>query len=279
MKLVNSSVTLALGLAFSSIAMAQNDMSGANVNLTKDSIEAEYKKDKANCESLSGNPKDICMAEAKGKEKVAKAEFEARQRNTPKNRYDVETARAEAAVAGSRDGRARHPQERVPEDRGRLGARRLRDGLASINGVRVLGAVSGASLPVAAFVVDGVAPALVAARLSAEHAIGVRHGCFCAHPYLLRLLGLDPGEVAEFRAAVLRGDRRNIPGAVRASAGLSTTKPDIERFVDAVARIAAGEPTPVPYDLDPQTGDYWPHSSDAAWSSPGRNLGASCARG
>lgn len=97
MKLVNSSVTLALGLAFSSIAIAQNDMSGANANLTKDSIEAEYKKDKANCESLSGNPKDICMAEAKGKEKVAKAELEARQRNTPKNRYDVETARAEAA--------------------------------------------------------------------------------------------------------------------------------------------------------------------------------------
>ena len=38
--------------------------------------------------------------------------------------------------------------------------------------------------------VDGVPHALVAARLSAEYGIGVRHGCFCAHPYLLRLLGL-----------------------------------------------------------------------------------------
>lgn len=97
MKLVNNSITLALGLAFSAMAMAQNDMSGANTNTSKDSIEAEYKKDKANCESLSGNPRDICMAEAKGKEKVAKAELEARQRNTPKNRYDVDAARAEAA--------------------------------------------------------------------------------------------------------------------------------------------------------------------------------------
>jgi selenocysteine lyase/cysteine desulfurase len=158
-------------------------------------------------------------------------------------------------------------------------ARRLRDGLARIEGVRILGAVPQDSLPVAAFVVEGVAPALIAARLSAEHAIGVRHGCFCAHPYLLRLLDLDAGEVADYRAAVLRGDRRSIPGAVRASAGLSTTADEIDRFLDAVARIAGGEPAPVPYDLDPHTGDYWPHTSDDAWSSPGRSLGASCARG
>ena len=39
------------------------------------------------------------------------------------------------------------------------------------------------------FTVDGVPHALVAARLAAEDAIGVRHGCFCAHPYLIRLLG------------------------------------------------------------------------------------------
>ena len=36
------------------------------------------------------------------------------------------------------------------------------------------------------------APALVAARLSAEFGVGVRHGCFCAHPYLIRLLGVGP---------------------------------------------------------------------------------------
>ena len=31
--------------------------------------------------------------------------------------------------------------------------------------------------------------AVLAAILSAEHAIGVRHGCFCAHPLMTRLLG------------------------------------------------------------------------------------------
>lgn len=158
-------------------------------------------------------------------------------------------------------------------------ARLLRDGLSRIGGVRLLGSVPSDSLPVAAFVVDGVSHALVAARLSAEYAIGVRHGCFCAHPYLLRLLDLGPAEVADYHAAVLRGDRRHMPGAVRASAGLSTTAADTDRFLDAVARIANGAPSPVPYDQDPHTGDYWPHTSDAAWSSASRRLGASCSRG
>jgi selenocysteine lyase/cysteine desulfurase len=162
-------------------------------------------------------------------------------------------------------------------------ASRLRDGLARIEGVRVLGPRPGPSgpetLPVAAFVVEGVSHALVAARLSAEHAIGVRHGCFCAHPYLLRLLHLSPEEVADYRRAVLHRDRRAMPGAVRASAGLSTTAADVDRLLDAVAAIAGGEPPPVPYQQDPHTGDYWPHVGDGPWSEPDRMLGASCARG
>lgn len=158
-------------------------------------------------------------------------------------------------------------------------AARLRAGLEAIPGVRLLGASADAgALPVASFVVESVGHALVAARLSAEHAIGVRHGCFCAHPYLLRLLGLNDTEVGAYRDAVLRGDRRSIPGAVRASAGLSTTAADIDRFLAALTEILAGEP-PVPYDQDEHTGDFWPHTDDPDWSAAGRRLGAGCARG
>ncbi len=156
---------------------------------------------------------------------------------------------------------------------------RLRAGLAAIDGVRLLGDVPEGALPVATFVVEGVPHALVAARLSAEHAIGVRHGCFCAHPYLLRLLDLDAVQVGEYRAAVVRGDRRSIPGAVRASAGLSTSAADIDRFLDAVRGIVAGEAPPVPYDQDQVTGDFWPRTGHPAWASAARRLGASCARG
>lgn len=156
----------------------------------------------------------------------------------------------------------------------------LREGLAAIDGVRLLGPGPGTrTLPLATFVVEGVHHALVAARLSAEHAIGVRHGCFCAHPYLLRLLGLDSAEVASYRSAVLRGDRRDIPGAVRASAGISTTAADVDRFLAAVAEIAGGGAPPVPYDQDPVTGDYWPRTLDPDWAGAARRPGTSCARG
>ncbi len=155
---------------------------------------------------------------------------------------------------------------------------RLRAGLAGIDGVRLLGPPA-ASLPLATFTVEGVPHALVAARLSAEHAIGVRHGCFCAHPYLMRLLGLSEAEVDAYRSAVRAGDRRGIPGAVRASAGLSTTAEDVDRLVAAVAEIASGCPAPVAYTQDAPTGDYWPEGGARGWSAADRTLGASCARG
>lgn len=86
--------------------------------------------------------------------------------------------------------------------------RLLREGLAAIPGVRLLGPdLRTDTLPVATFLVEGLSHALVAARLSAEYAIGVRHGCFCAHPYLMRLLGLSPAEITSFRNEVRRGDR------------------------------------------------------------------------
>ena len=158
--------------------------------------------------------------------------------------------------------------------------RRLRQGLLGIDGVGLLGpSAQPGGLPVASFVVEGMSHALVAARLSAEHAIGVRHGCFCAYPYLLRLLGMSAPEVAEYRAAVLRGDRRAVPGAVRASAGIATTSDDIDRFLHALAQIASGEASPVTYDQDDHTGDFWPRTDDAAWASASRRLGAACARG
>jgi selenocysteine lyase/cysteine desulfurase len=157
-------------------------------------------------------------------------------------------------------------------------ARRLRAGLASIDGVRLLGPPDD-TLPLATFTLDGVHHALVAARLSAEFAIGVRHGCFCAHPYLLRLLGLRDDEVHAYRSAVLRGDRRAIPGAVRASAGISTTVEEIDRFVAAVAHIAHGGPPPFAYDQDDTTCDFWPVSAADGWQAHERGPGASCARG
>ncbi len=58
--------------------------------------ETQYKIDKDACSTRSGNAKDICLAEASGKEKIAKADAEAAYKNTPKAREDARIARAEA---------------------------------------------------------------------------------------------------------------------------------------------------------------------------------------
>jgi len=180
------------------------------------------------------------------------------------------------------------------EDLGRIGwgtitaheealATRLYEGLRSIDGVRVLGPSSEAGphggLAVATFTLDGMHHALVAARLSAEFGIGVRHGCFCAHPYLIRLLGVGREGVDQARAAVQRGDRSAIPGAVRASCGLGTSDDDVDALLDALRTLAAGAPAPAPYVQDDVTGDFWPLGDAAGWRTADRPAGAACARG
>ncbi len=159
-------------------------------------------------------------------------------------------------------------------------ARSLRRGLASIPGVRLLGPGAGAeTLPVATFTVEGVPDALVAARLAAEDAIGVRHGCFCAHPYLMRLLGHTREDMRRHRDEIRRGDRSQMPGAVRASGGINTTEEDMARLIAAVTRIARGDPPPVPYRQDPRTGDFFPRGGAPCQPAPSRVHQAPCSPG
>lgn len=116
-------------------------------------------------------------------------------------------------------------------------------------------------IAVQTFTLPGLHHSLVAAILSAEHGIAVRDGCFCAHPLMLRLLGIPAPEAAEIRDEVRRGIRHRVPGAVRASAGLATTRADVERLVDAVASIAANGPTWT-YRRSEVTGHHTPDPDD-----------------
>ena len=65
-------------------------------DLAVKNADAQYKMDKDACSSRSGNTKDICLAEANDKEKVAKADAEAAYKNTPKMREDARVTRSEA---------------------------------------------------------------------------------------------------------------------------------------------------------------------------------------
>ncbi len=51
-------------------------MSHSEYSAGKSRISADYKTDKAACDSFTKNAKDVCVEQAKGKEKVAKAELE-----------------------------------------------------------------------------------------------------------------------------------------------------------------------------------------------------------
>lgn len=88
-------IAVAVGFMFSAGAMAQN-MSKHDYKAGLEQADSEYKSNKENCKSLSGNAGDICVAEAKGKEKIAKANLEASYKNTKKAHYDAHAAKAEA---------------------------------------------------------------------------------------------------------------------------------------------------------------------------------------
>ena len=102
-KLTIKAIAVAICFAFSAGAMAQS-MTKAEYTAGKSKITTEYKTAKTGCASLSGNANDICMAEAKGKEKVANAELEAAYKPSAKNTYNVSISKAEAnyAVANER---------------------------------------------------------------------------------------------------------------------------------------------------------------------------------
>lgn len=94
-------VTAAFGFAAPMAAQAASTNAGA-APLSKDAYasakkdaDAQYKIDKDACASQSANARDICMAQAKGKEKTAKADALAAYENTPKHRESARVAHAQ----------------------------------------------------------------------------------------------------------------------------------------------------------------------------------------
>jgi cysteine desulfurase / selenocysteine lyase len=88
---------------------------------------------------------------------------------------------------------------------------------------------------------DAVPHFKAAAVLGYEFGIGVRSGCFCAHPYILHLLGLSPEEAAQVRRNMLAHDKSEMPGLIRASFGLYNSFEDVDILVEALERIQKGE--------------------------------------
>ena len=104
--------------------------------------------------------------------------------------------------------------------------------------------------------------ALAAAVLSYEWGIGVRNGCFCAHPYVKAILRVSEEEGRAVEKSILARDRSTIPGAVRASFGLFNTIADIDTLCEALDAIARHDFDPG-YVLDHRTRRVHPPRSRA----------------
>lgn len=110
-------------------------------------------------------------------------------------------------------------------------------GLQTVEGLTLLGPQDpGARLGILSFVLDRIPHETVAARLDREAGIAVRNGCFCAHPYIQKLLGVKVTSAYRHRR---ESSEDGLPGAVRASFGLYNSEEEVERLLFEVGRLAA----------------------------------------
>ncbi|MGF3024150.1 aminotransferase class V-fold PLP-dependent enzyme [Methylobacterium aquaticum] len=148
--------------------------------------------------------------------------------------------------------------ERIARHEAELTAYALKR-LTAIRGLRIYGDAdplrASQRLGVIAFNLEPHPHALVAAVLATEFGIGVRNGCFCAHPYLIHLLGLTHDDVLQVRSSMAVGDRSAVPGLVRVSFGHYNTTDDIDRLAEALSNISRGE-YQGKYYQDRTTGEY-----------------------
>ncbi|MHA2028763.1 MAG: aminotransferase class V-fold PLP-dependent enzyme [Candidatus Kariarchaeaceae archaeon] len=112
-------------------------------------------------------------------------------------------------------------------------------GLDEIEGVTVYGDIPiEDKIGVVAFNIKDQYHADVSHDLDKLGGIATRNGCFCAHPYLLRLLDVLDDEDLMYQMQVIEGEETKRPGAVRASIGIYNTREEVDHFLQIVEQIS-----------------------------------------
>lgn len=141
------------------------------------------------------------------------------------------------------------------------------DRLSAIPGLTLYGdhhPVSGEDrIGVIPFNLEGHSHALLASAMSWEGAVGVRSGCFCAHPFIQQLMGLRREDIPGLLSQVRGHDRAKLPGLVRMSFGLFNNEGDVDQAVEVLSQIARhglrGD-----YHYDTRFGEYVPVGCEVA---------------
>src|SRR5262245_58863142 len=83
---------LAAALSYPAAAVSTKEQFKA----ANERADANYKLSREKCNAMSGNAKDVCVAEAKGEQKKAKARAEVDHKGDDKSRYHLRMAMADA---------------------------------------------------------------------------------------------------------------------------------------------------------------------------------------
>ncbi len=149
--------------------------------------------------------------------------------------------------------------DKIAEHEARLTKYTLNN-MNKIDGITILGdndpERSSFRLGVIPFKLHGISNGKVAAILSTEYGIGVRSGCFCAHPYVTQLLDMPKSDIERFRREVKSGDRTRMPGVVRVSFGMYNNETEVDWLCEALRDITAGK-YKGKYRQEKSTGDYY----------------------
>ena len=101
---MNKKLALIVAMSFlGAVSIGANAMTRAEYKSEKNQISADYKLARASCNSNSGNSKDVCVVQAKGNEKVSRADLEARYTSKDKAHFKLQIAKADAAYSLARE--------------------------------------------------------------------------------------------------------------------------------------------------------------------------------
>lgn len=96
-------ISLAIAALMASSGVMAATMTKADYATAKTRISSDYKVDKAACDKSTGNAKDICVEQAKGKQEVARAELEYGYTGKAKDGNKVGIAQADATYAVAKE--------------------------------------------------------------------------------------------------------------------------------------------------------------------------------
>lgn len=91
------------------------------------------------------------------------------------------------------------------------------------------------------FNIGNLSHELVSTILNYEYAIATRNGCFCAHPYLHRLLKVTEQQTIDLKLQMMANTVKELPGAVRATLGVYNNQEEVDCLIDAISTIAYGK--------------------------------------